>query len=1193
MKMMTFQNEDLLELHHACAELRARIRAGESWRVEDILTSHSTLAANDEAILELIHAEVSTRSDLGERPTLDEWQDRFPRLIARMEEIVELRGVFGTEMPTLSDCTVGQREPVGIDNSPEARPPRIGNYQILEEIGRGGMGVVYKARQTTLSRIVALKMILAGEHAGLRERSRLRNEAEAAAQLLHPNVVQIFEIGEHEGLPFLAMEYVPGGNLNRMLRAKPQAFRWSAKLTETLARTIHVAHQRGIVHRDLNPSNILMAPDGTPKISDFGLAKFLLDNNGVSLNGLILGTPPYMAPEQVSRNGRSIGAGTDVYALGALLYEMLTGTPPFRGLTPMETLCQVLEGELVPPSKLRHGLPEDLETICLKCLEKDPVRRYSTADDLAADLQRFQENQPILARRTSKLRQAWQWTCRQPLAASLLGVSLLLFLTLLTVVLGYSIHLTEVNLRLEHESSQAMSANTIIRINQDKFEREVQDTARRQWYDAKLNQVKQALEAGQIELAQELFEGVRAELKPRDRLGFEWHYLDRLIQQACRSLQAHDADITCMSVCHRANVLVSGDRGGKVVIWDLAKSTSLVCRGGHHGPVELVAIAGGEAERPATVATLARGADGAPELKLWNAGTGSVLAAIRPGQVVGSHLTFSPDGNHLTLCGTSREHPASCSWTWRLGASVWRLLPELCIPEATTLAYSPDSALLALGGSNGSIQLLGLADGKPRSIEQCPGGRVLSLSFSCDGTRLAAGRNDQADTVWDAKTGRILAHRTDHEGPVVYVGFCLDDKSLVGCDDKYVLWTRRLDRAGPRRLLQRLERPVSSFSLSPDGRLLAAAGRDQPVTIWNLALGSREGSYQANSRVVRQVAFAPDGQSLLIDSQHRDVRRWRYHESQDLPQVLQGHDKEAWTLAFSPDGSLLASGSDDNTIKIWDVETGRELLTLKGHDKTVTCLAFFPELDRIASVSLDGRLILWELSREETGTEKISARKTVLHSGPDPLRALAISPDRQHMAVAGTQGTIRVWNLETKAFESQLQAHTRSVHALAYSQNPGVLASASADQTVRLWNPQTGLLKTESFSDGMRTLGFSSDGGLMAAGGDPRVVSLWSMDLWTTKMVFTGHPLPVRAVAFSPDQRIIATACDDKKVRCWDVATGQLIFALHGHLDRVNAVVFSPDTAPENVTLASCDHLGRVCLWRSGNPQSAAPATRK
>ncbi len=566
MNAVPLQEDEFQELRQVCCELRERLRAGESARVEELLEIHPLLARNDAAVLELIHAEVSTRNDMGQRPTLEEWEERFPRLLPRVEQIVSLRSVFDSEMPTLTDSSAGTADPLASVQAPDGRL-RIGNYQILQEIGRGGMGVVYRARQANLSRIVALKMILAGEHAGLRERARLRNEAQAAAQLMHPNVVQIFEIGEHEGLPFLAMEYVAGGNLTRTLRAMPQAFRWSARLSETMARAIHVAHQRGIVHRDLNPSNILIALDGTPKISDFGLAKFLVDDKGLSLSGVILGTPSYMAPEQVSGNGQTIGPGTDVYALGALLYEMLTGAAPFRGFTPMETLCQVMEAELVPPSRLRHGVPEDLETICLKCLDRDPARRYSSAEALAEDLRRYQENQPIRARRTSKFHQALQWTRRQPQAARLLGLCFLLLFALLGVVIAYSLYVTEQNRMSEQTLSRVIKLKNEIAIEREKF-RDEAGTARRRTYDMQLFQVKQSIESGQIELAQELFQPVLENFAAtaKEPAGFELRYLSRLIERAAWLLEGHGTKVTCLAVSRREGTLVSGDSSGQVIL---------------------------------------------------------------------------------------------------------------------------------------------------------------------------------------------------------------------------------------------------------------------------------------------------------------------------------------------------------------------------------------------------------------------------------------------------------------------------------------------------------------------------------------------------------------------------------------------------------------------------------------------------
>ena len=378
----------------ACVELKRRLRSGEAARVEDVLAGNPGLAVDPNAVLELILVEASTRNELGERPTVDEWEHRIPLLIPDAQQRTAVQNLLVSEMATISESPPSAAGSGLAGDSGKAPMTRIGKYQILEELGHGGMGIVYKARQTNLNRIVALKMILTGEHADQRERGRLRKEAEATATLDHPNIVKIFDIGEHEGMPYLEMEYVSGGNLTRMLRSMPQPIRWAARLTETVARAIHVAHERGIVHRDLNPSNILMTTDGVPKITDFGLAKFLRSDAGYSQNGVLLGTPSYMAPEQVS-DGKKVGAATDVYAIGVMLYEMLTGAPPFRGLTPMETLCQVMEGEVVPPSRLRHGLPLDIETICLKCLSRNPAQRYRDAKELADDLRRFQNRQAI------------------------------------------------------------------------------------------------------------------------------------------------------------------------------------------------------------------------------------------------------------------------------------------------------------------------------------------------------------------------------------------------------------------------------------------------------------------------------------------------------------------------------------------------------------------------------------------------------------------------------------------------------------------------------------------------------------------------------------------------------------------------------------------------------------------------------
>jgi hypothetical protein len=311
-----------------------------------------------------------------------------------------------------------------------AEPPpslaAIPGYELLSELGRGGMGVVYKARQTKLNRLVALKMILAGGHAGAADLARFQTEAEAIARLQHPNIVQVHEVGEHEGKPFFSLEFCAGGSLARKLGGTPLPTGEAAKLVETLARAMQEAHARHVIHRDLKPANVLLLEDGTPKVTDFGLAK-KLDEAGQTQSGAVMGTPSYMAPEQAGGQTSDIGPLADVYALGAILYECLTGRPPFKAATAVDTLLQVVSDEPVPPTQLQSKVPRDLETICLKCLQKEPRKRYASAREMADDLRRFLNNEPIRARPVGRVERGWRWCRRNPAVAALLGLLLLVF----------------------------------------------------------------------------------------------------------------------------------------------------------------------------------------------------------------------------------------------------------------------------------------------------------------------------------------------------------------------------------------------------------------------------------------------------------------------------------------------------------------------------------------------------------------------------------------------------------------------------------------------------------------------------------------------------------------------------------------------------------------------------------------------
>ncbi len=443
-------------LDRLCNDQVKRSRTGQRVPAEAYLSLYPTLNDASEAAFELIYGEFLLREELGESPPLDEFRWRFPRYATRLQRQLSLHGAIA------SGDTIA--EPVGPGPAPDAGPvddsaagvPRLiaPGFKVMSELGRGGMGAVYKAWQESLKRVVALKIIRADAYADAAVSARFQAEAEAAARLHHPNIVAVFEVGEHEGVGYLVLEYVPGGGLDRKLAGLLQDPRDSASLLETLARAIHYAHQLGIVHRDLKPANVLLTEDGVPKISDFGLAKLMERDQGLTQVGDVVGTPSYMAPEQLRGLSRAITPMTDVYALGAILYEMLTGRPPFKGTTPLSTMEQVATQEPLAPGKLQRHTPADLETICLKCLQKDPRRRYESALALADDLRRFLDRQPIHARPIPGWERAWKWARRHKGAASALVSIVIGLATLLGGGLYY-------NARLRQAVRQAKAAELV------------------------------------------------------------------------------------------------------------------------------------------------------------------------------------------------------------------------------------------------------------------------------------------------------------------------------------------------------------------------------------------------------------------------------------------------------------------------------------------------------------------------------------------------------------------------------------------------------------------------------------------------------------------------------------------------------------------------------------------------------------
>jgi eukaryotic-like serine/threonine-protein kinase len=450
------------QLAAARAEAEARIRAGRLGSVEELREKYPAVWESDDAALELVYAEYVLRVANGEAPERGDWHRRYPHWSARLDRL------FGLYDLMAGDTEGGRRHgtvPGGGKRPADPSAEHPAGYEILGEIGRGGMAVVYKARQLDLNRVVAVKVLRSGGLLRDEDAARVRREAEAVARLQHPHVVQIHEVGEWDGEPFLALEYVPGGTLADALTAGQRQgtvgvpATAAAGLVETLARAVHYAHEQGIVHRDLKPANVLLAPAPAgpfahPKVADFGLAVTTDLDSSISQSAALVGTPCYMAPEQAAGRRAAVGPRTDVYALGGILYELLTGRPPFQGATVLETLDLVRHADPVRPRRLRPRVPADVETICLKCLAKEPARRYESADALAADLARFRDGRPIAARPVGVMEKAWKWCRRRPLLA---GMACGLVLATGLGVTG----VTREYLRAEDERANAVAANAL------------------------------------------------------------------------------------------------------------------------------------------------------------------------------------------------------------------------------------------------------------------------------------------------------------------------------------------------------------------------------------------------------------------------------------------------------------------------------------------------------------------------------------------------------------------------------------------------------------------------------------------------------------------------------------------------------------------------------------------------------------